>query len=139
MTTPRRKTSTRHARPTRSRTTARRRNASPKLVVEAGSAALASGRNLWLAGLGLAGSTLETATDAFDVLVRKGRQEEPKARAAANKALRSARKRATELVADATHISKRKLDEALEALGVDHRPRQKNLFHRLGDLTEALL
>jgi polyhydroxyalkanoate synthesis regulator phasin len=139
VSTPRRKTTTRRARPASRRTTARRRNTAPRIVVDAGSAAMDSGRKLWLAGLGLAGSTFETATDAFEALVRKGRVEEPKAKAAANKALRGARKRATELVADATHMSKQKINEALDALGVDNRPRQKNLFHRLGDLTEALL
>lgn len=115
-----------------------RRNAAAH-VVDAGGAAVETGRSLWLAGLGLAGVAYATATETFDALVARGRREEPKTRAAAHRVVREVRTRANGLAADATRLSKRKLGQALDALGVDKKPRPKNVFHRLGDLTEALL
>jgi polyhydroxyalkanoate synthesis regulator phasin len=117
----------------------RARRAPKARLAGAGSAAIGKGRDLWLAGLGLAGTVYEVATDTFDSLVSRGRKQEPKTLAAARGALRQARARATNVAGDATALSKKKLNEALDALGVENRPRQKNLFHRLGDLTEALL
>jgi hypothetical protein len=115
---------------------ARRR---PAPAIEARDAALETGRTLWLAGLGLAGSAYQAATRTFDALVARGRREEPRTRAAAQRVVRQVRTRANDLATDATRLSKRKLGQALDALGVDQSPRPKNLFHRLGDLTEALL
>jgi hypothetical protein len=140
MTTPK-KTTRRPAR----KTTARRATARPNrmtlpaTVGEAGEAALETGRSLWLAGLGLTGAAIETATDTFDALVAKGRQQEPKTVAAAEKIVRDARRRATAVVGEAARRSKQGVESALEVLGVDNRPRQKNVFHRLGDLAEAIL
>lgn len=108
-------------------------------ITEAGTAAYTTGRDVWLAGLGLAGTAYELASEAFATLVKVGRKQEPKTLAAAQGALRQARTRANRVASEATQISKKKLNQALDALGVDNRPRQKNLFHRLGDLTEALL
>jgi hypothetical protein len=116
-----------------------RKAAMPATVAEAGERALETGRSLWLAGLGLAGTAMETATDAFDALVAKGRQQEPKTVAAAEKVVRDARRRANAVVGEAARVSKQGVETALEALGVDNRPRQKNVFHRLGDLAEAIL
>lgn len=106
---------------------------------EVRAAAVETGRTLWLAGLGLAGAAYQAATETFDALVARGRREEPKTRAAAQRVVRQVRTRATGLANDASRLSKRKLDQALDALGVDKSPRPKNVFHRLGDLTEALL
>lgn len=127
------------------KTTARRSTAGPTrmtlptTVSEAGELAIETGRSLWLAGLGLTGAAIETVSDTFDTLVAKGRQQEPKTVAAAEKVVRDARRRANEVVGEAARVSKQGVESALEALGVDSRPRQKNVFHRLGDLAEAIL
>jgi hypothetical protein len=140
MTTPK-KTARRPARRTAARrtTTHARRTTLPTTLTGAGETALETGRSLWLAGLGLAGTAMETATDTFDALVARGRQQEPKTVAAAEKVVRDARRRANAVVGEAARVSKQGVESALEALGVDARPRQKNLFHRLGDLAEAIL
>lgn len=140
MTTPK-KTTRRPARKTAARrpTTHARKTTMPTTVAEAGEMAMETGRSLWLAGLGLAGAAITTATDTFDALVAKGRQQEPKTVAAAEKVVRDARRRANAVVGEAARVSKQGVESALEALGVDNRPRQKNVFHRLGDLAEAIL
>ena len=138
MTRPSRKTTRAH-RARKAPASARIRRAAQARITEAGTAAYSTGRDLWLAGLGLAGTAYEFAGDTFDTLVKKGRQQEPKTLAAAKGALRQARTKAARVANGATELSKKKLTEALDALGVENRPRQKNLFHRLGDLTEALL
>lgn len=134
-----RKTSPRGRRPRKAAPAHRARRTPVARVTEVGDAAVETGRSFWLAGLGLAGTAYETAVHTFDVLVARGRREEPKTRAAAHRVVRQVRTRATGLASDATRLSKRKLGQALDALGVDKSPRPKNLFHRLGDLTEALL
>ncbi len=96
-------------------------------------------RSLWLAGLGAAGVVLETATGAFDALVERGRRAEPRAIAAAHQAGRDARRAAGELAGSAARASRRQIDNVLDAVGIDNRPRRKNLLHRLGDLAEAIL
>src|SRR5690606_31118370 len=108
-------------------------------VVQAGETVFEAGRSIWLAGLGLAGSAVETASDTFDALVARGRRQEPKSIAAAEQVAREGRQRAHTLAGDAAKYSKKQLAGAFEALGVDNRPRQKNLFHRLGDFAEAIL
>ncbi len=148
MSTPRtssRKTTARPARKTAARRPAARprKSARPKntveTVVQAGETVFESGRSLWLAGLGLAGSAVETATETFDALVARGKRQEPKSIAAAEQVVRQVRQRANRLAREAAKYSKQQLEGAFEALGVDNRPRQKNLFHRLGDLAEAIL
>ena len=133
------RTARRGRRPRKAAPVRRARRAAVTRVTEVGDAAVEQGRALWLAGLGLAGTAVETAVDAFDLLVARGRREEPRTRAAAHRVVRRVRTHAGDLAADATRRSKRKLDQVLDALGVDSSPRPKNLFHRLGDLTEALL
>jgi hypothetical protein len=96
-------------------------------------------REFWLAGLGVVAATGETAGDAFDLLVARGRRVQPRLMAAAERQLRDARGRVDEIAAEAGRQSKRALDEALEKLGAETRPREKNILHRRGDLAEALL
>jgi hypothetical protein len=81
-------------------------------------AAVETGRTIWLAGLGLAGAAYQAATETFDALVARGRREEPKTRAAAQRVVRQVRTRATGLANDASRLSKRKLGQALDALGL---------------------
>lgn len=126
------------------RKVARKKAAAP--IVVSPDAALAAGRSLWLAGLGLAVAAVEGATGVFETLVAKGRVQQPEARAAAERMLVAARRQAAELgelAADAARKGKRQLDGTLEGamdrLGVDRRPRSKNLLHRLGDLADAML
>jgi len=129
-------------RSTRARSGSRRTTARPFVptsIDELGESAVETGRSLWLAGLGLTATTIETAEDAFGLLVARGKQREPKTLAAAKKVIRDARRAANDLATDAARASKKKLDEALDAFGVDHRARPKNLLHRLGDLAEAIL
>ena len=137
--TPSKKRAPRGRRPHRAVHTSRARRRPAAGMPEVRDAAVETGRALWLAGLGLAGAAYQAATETFDTLVARGRREEPKTRAAAQRVVRQVRTRATGLANDATRLSKRKLGQALDALGVDQSPRPKNVFHRLGDLTEALL
>jgi polyhydroxyalkanoate synthesis regulator phasin len=118
--------------------TAARKTAARKTAARAATP-LGAGRELWLAGLGLAGAAIEAATDTFDALVKEGKTREPQVRAAAARVVRKTQKHARGVAAGAAKASKQALGEALDALGVDNRPRQKNLFHRLGDLTDAVL
>jgi len=147
MNAPRRKTARRaprrtSRRPVRARSRSRRatqRSLVPTSFDEIGESARETTRSLWLAGLGLAATTMETAEGAFGALVARGKQREPKTLTAAKKVIREARRTANDLATDAARASKKKLDEALDAFGVDQRARPKNLFHRLGDLAEAIL
>jgi hypothetical protein len=149
MSTPRtasrKKSTARPARKTAARQPAarRRKAARPKnatdTVVQAGETVFETGRSFWLAGLGLAGSAVETASETFDALVARGRRQEPKSIAAAEQVVREVRQRANTLAGEAAKYSRKQLAGAFEALGVDNRPRQKNLFHRLGDFAEAIL
>ncbi len=101
-----------------------------------------TGRNVLLASLGLAGSAVEKAAETFDALVARGRKQEPKAIAAAERVIREAKEKATDLATEAASVSKRTLDSALDGVqklaGVEKTGRQKNFLHRLGDLAEAI-
>jgi polyhydroxyalkanoate synthesis regulator phasin len=96
-------------------------------------------RELWLAGLGVAASTGETAGRVIDTLVERGRREEPKLKAEAKRMVAETRAKAEELGSAVGRSAKRMLDEASRRLGVEDRRRPKNLLHRLGDLAEAIL
>lgn len=96
-------------------------------------------RELWLAGLGAAAATGEAANDFVDVLVRKGRETEPRVVATVERAYASARKSAVRTADEIGARAKGAVDEAFLRLGVDARPRTKNVLHRLGDLAEAIL
>jgi polyhydroxyalkanoate synthesis regulator phasin len=96
-------------------------------------------RELWLAGLGAAAATGEAASDVVDLLVEKGRTAEPRVAAAAARALAAARARAGEVADELGERAQDALRETLDRLGVERRPRSKNLLHRLGDLAEAIL
>lgn len=146
MTAPRKKTTRKTGRRATSSRPRTRRSA-PQLAVpislaelgEMSETAVETGRSVWLAGLGLGVSVVEGASEAFDALVARGRRQEPKTMAAARKAVKDVRRTAGELADEAARASKRKIDEALDALGVESNPRPKNLLHRLGDLAEAIL
>jgi len=96
-------------------------------------------RELWLAGLGAVAATGETAAEAFDTLVARGRRLEPTVVAAAERTAREARGAVEELAAEASRRSKKLVDEALDRIGAHRAPRSKNILHRLGDIAEALL
>jgi len=96
-------------------------------------------RQLWLAGLGAMATTGEAAASMVEALVARGRTQEPKTRAAAAKAVREARRSVEVLANEAGRRSRMAIDEAMNRLGVDERPRSKNILHRLGDLAEAML
>jgi polyhydroxyalkanoate synthesis regulator phasin len=96
-------------------------------------------RDLWLAGLGAMATAGESANDFVDVLVRKGREREPRVRAAAARLVKNVQKNATGIASEAERRTREAVDGAFERLGVGSRPRQKNLLHRLGDLAEAIL
>ncbi len=96
-------------------------------------------RQLWLASLGVAATSGELAVGFLDELVVRGREQEPKTLAAARRMARDAQGTANGWVTDATKLGKQWIDQAFDRLGVPDRPRQKNVFHRLGDLAEALL
>ena len=97
-------------------------------------------REVWLAGLGALATTGESATRAFDALVKRGKQLEPSLVAAAERTAREARG-AVEEIADQTYRRSQKLvGETLDRLTPKSRaPRSKNILHRLGDIAEALL
>lgn len=122
-------------RKTRTRKPAAKRRAGSAPVPAAGP----SPRELWLAGLGAALVAGETARDAVDALVVRGREREPRVVAAAERVARDARSAVEETAAQAARISRRMIDDALERFGQRPAPRQKNILHRLGDLAEALL
>jgi hypothetical protein len=133
--------------PTTTRAQRSKKTSTPKPAPKAGVptvAAVAAGRSLWLAGLGLAAVAVESATGVFDALVAKGRVHQPAARAAAERAAVAVRRQAEalgELAADAARDGQRRLRGALDLLplGADRSPRPKNLLHRLGDLADAML
>ncbi|HSM12628.1 MAG TPA: phasin family protein [Thermoanaerobaculia bacterium] len=148
MTAPKKKTTRKTARrASGARARTRTRRAATRIAVptsfaelgEMGESAVETGRSVWLAGLGLGVSVAESAGEAFDALVARGRKQEPKTMAAARRVVKDARRTAGDLADEAARVSKRKIDEALDALGVESNPRPKNLLHRLGDLAEAIL
>ena len=141
MTRPRSRKSVKSPRPTRRRAAAR--VAVPVAVpLAVQKRAVAAGRTLWLAGLGAAVSALEGAAGAFEALVEKGRHQEPRAKAVADRVLSGARAQADglgELARGAARRGRRELDQALARIGAGATARPKNLLHRLGDLAEAIL
>jgi polyhydroxyalkanoate synthesis regulator phasin len=96
-------------------------------------------RELWLAGLGAAAATGEATTDFVDLLVAKGKQAEPRVVATADRALAMARKSAQSATNELRSRAKVAVEGALDRIGVNARPRTKNVLHRLGDLAEAIL
>jgi polyhydroxyalkanoate synthesis regulator phasin len=96
-------------------------------------------RTFWLAGLGAIATAGEAAADFVDVLVKKGREREPRVRAAASRLVKNAQKNASGIATVAERRTREVVDGAFERLGVGSKPRQKNLLHRLGDLAEAIL
>ena len=96
-------------------------------------------REVWLAGLGAAAATGEAANELVDILVAKGRQTEPRLVASADRALAFAKKNAAQAADELRNRAKDAVDGALHRLGVNARPRTKNVLHRLGDLAEAIL
>lgn len=116
----------------RARTAQRR---APALPATAG----ADLRQLWLAGLGAVVTTSETAVELIDTLVARGRRQEPKTRAAAQRIVRDARQTIEGLASETGRRSRVALEDAMERLGVEKQPRSKNILHRLGDIAEALL
>lgn len=96
-------------------------------------------RNVWLAGLGAVSAAGEKAADFVDALVEKGKEREPRVRAAAARLVKNAQKNATGIATQAERRTRELVDGAFERLGVGSKPRQKNLLHRLGDLAEAIL
>jgi poly(hydroxyalkanoate) granule-associated protein len=96
-------------------------------------------RNVWLAGLGALATAGESANALVDVLIAKGKQREPRARAAAARLVKRAQATADELASETQRRTRQAVDGAFERLGVAGKPRQKNLLHRLGDLAEAIL
>lgn len=123
MTTPKRSTRKRSARP------ARPTAAAPDSQL----------RQVWLAGLGALATTSETANGLFDELVARGRKQEPATRAAAEKVVREARGVVEGVAAEASKRSKELVHDAMSRLGVKEQPRSRNILHRLGDVAEALL
>ena len=99
----------------------------------------ASLREVWLAGLGAAAATSEAATGLFDLLVEKGKEAEPRVAAAAESTVAGAREKATRAAEEVGATAKTAVESAMRQLGVSARARNKNLFHRLGDLAEAIL
>jgi len=96
-------------------------------------------RQVWLAGLGAVAATQETAVGIVDLLVARGKRQEPATIAAAEKAVREARGAVVGIAREATQRSKKLVDGAIDRLGATTKPREKNILHRLGDLAEALL
>jgi len=94
---------------------------------------------MWLAGLGAVAAAGETTNDLLDELVRRGKLREPKVKASARGWVRDVRKGAEGLANDALDATRQAIDRAAKSLGVEERPRNKNILHRLGDLAEALL
>jgi len=126
MTTTRRKT--RVAQPRRA---PRRKPAKP--------AEMQTLHNVVLAGLGAVVTAGEAANGMVDMLIAKGKQREPRARAAVARLVKDAQAKADGIAAE-TQLQARKIVEgAFERLGVGGKPRQKNLLHRLGDFAEAIL
>lgn len=96
-------------------------------------------RDVWLAGLGVVAAAGETTDELIDELVRRGKLREPKVKAKARGWVRDVRKGAESLADDALDTTRNAIDRAAKSLGVEERPRNKNILHRLGDLAEALL
>jgi len=96
-------------------------------------------RDVYLAGLGAVATAGEGAQLAFDALVARGRETEPRLTAAARRSLREARGAVEDLASKAGKRSLELVDEALEKIGRGTPRREKNILHRLGDLAEALL
>jgi len=96
-------------------------------------------RQVWLAGLGAVAVTGESAAVVVDQLISRGKRQEPATRAAAEKAVREARGLVVDLANEAGRRSKKLVDQAIDRLGVESKPRSKNILHRLGDIAEALL
>lgn len=96
-------------------------------------------RDVWLAGLGVVVAAGETTDELMDELVRRGKLREPKVKAKARGWVRDVRKGAESLADDALDTTRQALDKAAKSLGVEEKPRNKNILHRLGDLAEALL
>jgi polyhydroxyalkanoate synthesis regulator phasin len=95
-------------------------------------------RELWLAGLGAVAETRESARELVDLLVEKGKETEPRLEASARRAFALAREGAAQTTGELTERARIVLDGARERLGIDARPRRKNVLHRLGDLAEAI-
>ena len=95
-------------------------------------------RRFWLAGLGAVATTGETAVELLDELVARGKKREPATVAAAEKAVRDARRAVESLAAETGRRSMRLVDDAIDRLGIKAQPRRRNILHRLGDVAEAL-
>ena len=95
--------------------------------------------NLVLAGLGAVVTAGEAANGVVDLLVAKGKQREPRARAAVARLVKRAQAKADGIAAETQLRARKVVDSAFERLGVGGKPRQKNLLHRLGDFAEAIL
>ncbi len=127
MTTPRKKAT----RTTRARRAPRRAAVKPAEAQQF--------RNVWLAGLGALATAGDAANDLVDALIKKGREREPRVRAAAARLVKNVEKNATGIATEAQRRTRKVVDDAFERLGVGSQPRQKNLLHRLGDFAEAIL
>ena len=102
MTARRRKAAGKGARrPSRARSRKTAHRTTPATTAGLADLALETGRSMWLAGLGLALTTVETADEAFETLVARGKAREPRTIAAAEKLVRDARRTVDGLASDA--------------------------------------
>ena len=95
--------------------------------------------SVWLAGLGAVVTAGEAANEVVDLLIKKGKEREPRARAAVARLVKRAQATADEVATETQRQTRKIVDVAFERLGVGGKPRQKNLLHRLGDVAEAIL
>lgn len=100
--------------------------------------ALSAGRQVWLAGLGLAVTVGETVSDTFDSLVAKGRRSGLAPVAEAEKALASARRRASRLETKVEKAVESRLGALLGRLGVPTRSEVQELTRRVENLAQSL-
>ncbi len=103
-----------------------------------GGDALSAGRQVWLAGLGLAVTVGETVSDTFDSLVAKGRRSGLAPVAEAEKALASARRRASRLETKVEKAVESRLGALLGRLGVPTRSEVQELTRRVENLAQSL-
>jgi poly(hydroxyalkanoate) granule-associated protein len=100
--------------------------------------ALSAGRQVWLAGLGLAVTVGETVTETFDSLVAKGRRSGLAPVEEAEKALASARRRASRLETKVEKAVESRLGALLGRLGVPTRSEVQELTRRVENLAQSL-
>jgi len=99
---------------------------------------MTNGRKVWLAGLGLAATAGDTATDVFDELVEKGRKLGVEPQKAVREAVKTVRGGARELTNRVEQTVESQWNGVMHRFGVPSRSEVEKLIERVEALNAKL-